>query len=69
MEDSSQTVIKETEDEEDVVKASKRNEEVVERVLHFFRGKNVHGKGVSDETKDCNRDLKDVHFQSITTDL
>ena len=57
VEDSSNAVVKKTEDEENIVKAGEDNEQVVEGALHIIGEKDVNRKGVAKKSKDSNRNL------------
>ena len=61
--DSGHAVVEQTEDKEEIVKACKDYEEVVERVLHILRGENVDGEDVAKESKDWNRNLRTRSIQ------
>ena len=57
VEDSSNAVVKKTEDEENIVEAGEGNEQVVEGALHIIGEKDVNRKGVAKKSKDSNRNL------------
>jgi len=62
--DSGKTVVKDAENEEDVVKAGESYEEMVERVLHIFRGEDINRKGVTKKSKKSERDLKEIKIDA-----
>ena len=66
MEDSSETVVKDAEYQEDVVEAGKSYEEVVEGVLHVLRGQDVDRESVAEKPKDSKGDLEEIILEAVS---